>query len=340
MRRISKILIIVSTFLFIGFISCSEKHNSSDKKKISLWPDGPFIKYQDNPILRPTTKFEADKVYNPSVIVEDGRFSMLYRAEGINTGTGVICLAYSEDGFNFQRYQNNPVLVAEHEYEREGVEDPRMVKFGQKYYLTYVGAGDQTPGNICLAISSDLISWEKKGEILQPKSNAWNSRQLKAGAIVPDSVNGKYLMYFQGEKEPWKTRIGIAYSHDLVHWYEPIDTPVMKPRPGHFDSMGTEPGAAMIIDDGILLIYNGWNEDRVHKTGWIVFSAQDPTQILARCEEPLLESEEEWEGHILFTESIVKSNNSWFLHYGVVDSFISVATYTGADPRLKNQMLP
>jgi predicted GH43/DUF377 family glycosyl hydrolase len=264
---------------------------------------------------------------------------MLYRSEGINTGTGVICLAYSDDGINFQRYQENPVLVAEFEYERGGVEDPRIVKIGQNYYMTYVGNDDQTAGNICLAISSDLINWEKKGEILQPKSEAWNSSQLKAGVIVPEMINGKYLMYFQGENAPWETRVGIAFSDDLLNWYEPLGEPVMTPRSGYFDSKGTEPGAAIMIEEGILLFYNGWNEDRDHKTGWVLFSSQDPTQIIARCERALLESEEDWEGHILFTQSVVKNLNTWFLHYGVVDSFISVATYEGKDPQLSKSPL-
>ncbi|MCH8069536.1 MAG: hypothetical protein IID16_09765 [Candidatus Marinimicrobia bacterium] len=46
-----------------------------------------------------------------------------------------------------------------------------------------------------------------------------------------------------------------------------------------------------------MLIYNGWNEEHVHKTGWVIFSKENPTEILARCEEPILESTKDWEGH-------------------------------------------
>lgn len=319
-------------FLSIAFAAISSCQNKTQNTKsmVTLWPNGAFIKYKNNPILQPTAGFESKRVYNPAVIVEDGKFNMLYRAEGINTSTGVIGLAFSEDGFHFERYANNPVIVAEYEYEIGGVEDPRIVKFGDIYYLTYTGAGDKTPGNICLATSTDLINWQKKGEILQPKSDAWNSRQIKSGAIVPAKINGKYVMYFQGEQEPWKTRLGIAFSDDLVHWYEPLDKPIVRPREGYFDSMGTEPGAAVVLKEGILLIYNGWNRELAHKTGWVLFSKENPTVILARCKEPLLESTEEWEGHILFTESIVKHNDTWYLHYGVMDKLIGVATYKGS----------
>lgn len=324
-------------FAFVAVSFCQNK-SSNEKDMITLWPNGPFIKYEHNPILQPSSGFESKSVYNPAVIVEDGKFSMLYRAEGEDTGTGAIGLAFSKDGIHFERYSNNPVIVREYDYEKEGVEDPRLVKFGETYYLTYVGVGIQTPGNICLATSTDLINWAKKGEILQPRSGAWNSHQIKAGAIVPEKINGKYVMYLQGEMEPWKARVGIAYSDDLIHWYEPLHESIMRPRPGYFDSMGTEPGAAVVLEDGILLIYNGWNEEHVHKTGWVVFSKDDPIKILARCEKPILESQENWEGHILFTESIVEYEGNWYLHYGIMDKFIGVAVSHGLINDLKKNL--
>lgn len=294
---------------------------------VNLWSDKPFIKYEHNPILQPSTGFESKSVYNPTVIVENGKFSMLYRAEGEDTGQGAIGLAFSEDGIHFERYANNPVMVREYDYEKEGVEDPRIVKFGDTYYLTYTAIGSRTSGNICIATSKDLIEWDKKGSILQPRSDTWNSYQIKAGAIVPEKINGKYVMYLQGEAEVWKTRVGIAYSDDLIHWQEPLHEPIMHPRPGYFDSKGTEPGAAVVLEERILLIYNGWNDAHVHKTGWVLFSKKEPTEILARCEQPILESTEDWEGHILFTESIVEHQGTWYLHYGIMDKVIGVATF-------------
>ncbi|MCH7763068.1 MAG: hypothetical protein IIB95_04920, partial [Candidatus Marinimicrobia bacterium] len=94
-------------------------------------------------------------------------------------------------------------------------------------------------------------------------------------------------------------------------------------------------GAAVVLEEGILLIYNGWNEEHVHKTGWAIFSKENPQKILARCEAPILESTEDWEGHIVFTESIVEYNGNWYLHYGVMDKVIGVATYRGSIADLK-----
>lgn len=327
---------LIPGFAIAGVSFCQNKP-SKVKKMVTLWPGGSFIKYEHNPIMQPGSGFELKRVYNPAVIVENGKFSMLYRAEGENTGTGAIGLAFSEDGIHFERYSNNPVIVQEYDYEKGGVEDPRLVKFGEKYYLTYTGVDIQAAGNICLATSTDLINWTKEGEILQPHNGAWNSHQIKAGAIVPEKINGKYVMYLQGEKEPWQARIGIAYSDDLIHWYEPLPEPIVRPRVNYFDSMGTEPGAAVVLAEGILLIYNGWDKDHVHKTGWILFSKENPAVVLARCENPILESTEDWEGHIVFTESIVEYDGTWYLHYGIMDKFIGVATYRGSAADLQKK---
>lgn len=66
------------------------------------------------------------------------------------------------------------------------------------------------------------------------------------------------VMYFMGEERPWKTAIGIAYSEDPFHWYEPQDEPVVASRKGYSDYQGVEPGPnPIVVKEGILFIYNG-----------------------------------------------------------------------------------
>lgn len=299
---------------------------------------GPFVDYEGNPVLAPGSDFEAKAVYNPAVIVVDGvpsmnsghRFWMLYRAEAGDECSGRIGLARSEDGTHFTHHPE-PVVVPEYDYEEMGCEDPRLVRIGDTFYLTYVGNSARSgPMHICLATSQDLLHWEKHGSILQP-AHAWDSRQVKAGAILPEKVNGKYVMYFMGEAKPWETSVGIAYSDDLLHWYEPLDEPVLFPRKGYFDSKGVEPGPPpVMLDEGILLVYCGWADDHAYKPGWTLFSREQPGRVLARSDEPILEPAVDWgmrfgvTNHVV-AESLLWHENRWWLYYGAADRVVCLA---------------
>ncbi len=286
--------------------------------------------YEHNPILTPTTGFEAKAVYNPAVVIVDGIFWMLYRAEAGDECTGRIGLAKSEEGIHFSR-RPEPVIVPEYDYEAGGCEDPRIVRIGDAFYLTYVGCPGKGEGcHICLATSKDLVRWEKHGPVLQP-AHAWASRQAKAGAILPQKINGRYVMYFMGEVKPWETAIGIAYSDDLLHWYEPLEEPVLLPRQGYFDSKGVEPGPPpVLLDEGVLLVYNGWGEDHTYKPGWALFSGEQPGKILARSDEPILEPAVNWgerfgcTNHIV-AESLLWRKGRWWLYYGAADRVVCLA---------------
>lgn len=81
----------------------------------------------DQPILLPQgSGFESAGVFNPAVTRAGGRYVMLYRAQD---GQGVSRLGYatSKDGVHFTR-KAQPVLSPEADYERGGVEDPRIVR--------------------------------------------------------------------------------------------------------------------------------------------------------------------------------------------------------------------
>jgi predicted GH43/DUF377 family glycosyl hydrolase len=265
-------------------------------------------------------------VFNPTVIQVGSQLAMIYRRNGSRTVGSRFQLAFSDDGRTFVPYAGNPVMVPDQQYDYNGCEDPRVVRFDEVYYLTYGGNWGHAYTGQCLATSTDLIHWDKKGVALQPQG--WNN-QAKAGVIVPEMIGGKYIMYFAGQAKEWQPSIGMAVSKDLVHWTQPLDHSLMSARPDYFDSLGVECGATpIVLPEGILLIYNGWNPAHVHKTGWVLFSKNDPSKVLKRCEAPFIEPQFAYEidgRHVFtFTEGAVFFKGLWRFYYGGADKWIGV----------------
>jgi hypothetical protein len=188
------------------------------------YPLGPFTRDPANPILRPTSRpWESRFVFNPAAIVEGGRIQLLYRAQGEDLRSS-IGLATSSDGIHFRR-REEPVLVATEPYELPGgCEDPRVVRIGRTYYMTYTGY-DGTSARLCLATSRDLVHWTKHGPMFADfETRGTGKPWSKSGAIltrpVRDPATGRrrYVMYF-GDKD-----IYYAWSDDLIHWTPgPVD---------------------------------------------------------------------------------------------------------------------
>jgi len=290
-----------------------------------------FDDYPGNPVIPPDESSGVKGRYNPAVIVVDGVFYLFYRQVMTSDKiTGRIYLTKSRDGVNFTG-EPELVIYPEYDYEIYGCEDPRIVKVGNLFCLTYVGnSARYRTGNICLATSSDLIHWEKHGSILQVGRD-WDSGQVKAGVIVPEKIKGKYVMYFMGEERPWEGgKIGIAYSDDLINW-EKEDEPVLLPRKECFDSKAIEPGTNPILtEEGILMIYNGWGEDTSYKPFAVLFSKEDPSKVLERGDEPVLTPRKDWgkvfgcDGHIV-AEGLIEHGGYWWLYYGAADRAICLA---------------
>jgi predicted GH43/DUF377 family glycosyl hydrolase len=283
-----------------------------------------------NPIMAPRGDgFEAAGVFNPAVIKKDGKFVMLYRAQD-KGGTSRLGYAHSTDGIHFVR-RSEPVLVPETDYEKDGgVEDPRIVKIGSTYFLTYT-AYNKKDAQLCLATSKDLIHWKRKGVIMPAYKGRWNVGWPKAGAILSEKIKGRYWMYFLGDSSKDVHETGVAYSNDLIHWTEVLDQPLVRRRPGYFDAKVVEPGPPPIMTkQGILLIYNGANDKDVFATGWVLFDKNDPTRILARSDKPIFTVAQEWERigqvpNVVFVEGVVTVGNRWLFYYGGADKYVGVA---------------
>ena len=298
---------------------------------LALGTLSPLARVSKEPILSPQGDgFESAGVFNPAVLRYRGKFVMLYRAQDRN-GTSRLGYAESGDGVHFTR-RAQPVLSPEEPYERDGgVEDPRLVEMDGAFYLTYTGY-NKKDAQLCLAASSDLEHWTRKGVILPAYQGRWNVGWTKSGAILDRKIQGKYWMYFLADAKDHPNQMGVASSEDLVHWTEPLDRPVAATRPAMFDSRVAEPGPPPILtDDGILLIYNGADDQLVYRTGWILFDKNDPTRIVRRSDKPLFQPEMTWEKvgqapNVVFVEGWVRERERWLLYYGGADKYVGVAT--------------
>jgi beta-1,2-mannosidase len=293
-------------------------------------PFGAWHRVSDVAVIAPRGHgWEAAGTFNPAVAMRGGKIVMLYRAQD-KQGTSRLGYAESVDGVHFTR-RDDSVLSPAEDYEKDGgVEDPRLVQFGDIYYLTYTGY-NKKDAQLCLAISTDLIHWDRRGVILPAYKGNWNVKWTKSGAIVPEKIDGKYWMYFLGTTADNKDQAGLASSPDLLHWTEATQTPALPVRPGRFDSRVAEPGPAPIVTpNGILLIYNGADDNLVYRTGIAIFDRNDPRKLLWRSEEPIFSPEKEWEKvgqvpNVVFVEGVLKEKNRYRFYYGGADKYVGVA---------------
>ncbi|MGH3588447.1 MAG: glycoside hydrolase family 130 protein [Pseudonocardia sp.] len=300
------------------------------------YPFGPFTPWAQNPVLRPGRHhWESANVYNPAAIVVDGRVALLYRAHADDIVSS-LGLAWSDDGYSFET-EPDPVLVPEHDWERYGCEDPRVVLIDGTYYCTYTG-WDRHTARLCLATSTDLRTWEKHGPMVPGINTFAGVRETpgpdwsKGGVILPEPVDGRWLMWF-GEGN-----VHLATSTDLLHW-DASPEPVLRPEPGTFmgDLVETGPQPVLTRTGHALLMHNSAVEldggGVRYACGQVLIDPHRPGTVVAKLVEPWLEpsTAEELSGlvdNVTFVEGLVHHRGTWFAYYGQSDTTIGVATFT------------
>jgi len=288
----------------------------------------------DQPVLHPAAaRWMQAGAFNPAAIMVDGKTVLLFRARDAGN-TSRIGYAESPDGLHF-KVDPRPVLEPAAAYERGGgVEDPRVVRIGAIYYMTYT-AYNLHDAQLCLATSADLRHWQRRGVMLPAYHGAWITGWTKSGAILPERVGGKWWMYYLGTRRDTDGKerdyMGLASSADLLHWSDATQQPVLDRRPGAFDERVMEPGPPPLMTSaGILLLYNGANDKLVYGPGWILFDKSDPRRVLARCEKPFALPSLPWERvgtvpNVIFLEGATpRSGNPLDLtgYYGAADQYV------------------
>ena len=144
-------------------------------------------------LLSPTQNdFESNGVLNPGIYQEGNDVHIFYRAvEDGNFST--IGYAKANGPTNIVERQQQPLISIQFDYEKHGVEDPRIVKIEGTYYLTYTAYnGINALG--ALAVSNDLKHFEKKG-IFTPPVN-YNEYKCHLEHCNQEKLNPKYYYYY------------------------------------------------------------------------------------------------------------------------------------------------
>lgn len=141
-------------------------------------------------ILEKTTLgFENTGVLNPAIIKVNDTIHMFYRAISKDNFSSIgHCIL--KDGLIPINRSEIPILFPQYEYEKQGVEDPRIVKIDDTYYLTYT-AYDGINALGALAISKDLVTWEKRG-LIAPQ---YSYDEFKHLAESREEISEKYFRY-------------------------------------------------------------------------------------------------------------------------------------------------
>jgi len=104
---------------------------------------------------------ERGGCFSGTSIEHDGKLYLFY------TGTAkqgdefaqTQCMAYSEDGLCFEKYDNNPVIVAPPGYDQANFRDPKVWKH-EDYYYMLCGAKKDNLAKALIYKSKDLLEWE------------------------------------------------------------------------------------------------------------------------------------------------------------------------------------
>jgi predicted GH43/DUF377 family glycosyl hydrolase len=235
----------------------------------------------------------------------------------------------NKDGFNIEDIADKPIFTGKTNDGDYGVEDPRIVKIGNKYIMTYVSVSENEGVSTSLAVSTDLKKWDRKGIIFRETN--------KDVAIFPEKIKGKYVALHrpQGFYIFSKPSIWISYSPDLIYWGK--EKSIIQPRPNSWETEKIGAGPPPIkTKKGWLLIYHGVKkvkDKKIYSAGAVLLDLKNPEKIIARspADKPLITPSKSYEkkglvSNVIFPTGAVPSldKKDLLIYSGGADSVISV----------------
>jgi beta-1,2-mannobiose phosphorylase / 1,2-beta-oligomannan phosphorylase len=296
-----------------------------------------IVRFPGNPIItpRPGYFWEQGGTINPAAIELNGMIHILYRAVS-DKNVSTIGYAMSHDGLSIDERLEKPIYFPRMPFEIKagsdrdyGCEDPRVMKIGDRVYMTYTAYDGSTPRVAVSSISEGDFLARRWGQWSEPRIITPPGIADKDAAILPERFRNRYMIFH---------RVGESVCADFVSTLdfaeEVVDEciEIIDPRRGMWDGGKVGISAPPVkTDRGWLLLYHGVSWSTTYRVGAVLLDLNDPTVILARTAIPLFEPEEEYERkglvpNVVFPCGLVVRGNTAYIYYGGGDSVIGVAT--------------
>jgi predicted GH43/DUF377 family glycosyl hydrolase len=229
-------------------------------------------------------------------------------------------LARSKDGIHFE-IADKPAVFPSAEEESWGMEDPRITQIGNTYYISYTSVTKNGPATSLIS-TKNFMNYERHGIIFAPEN--------KDVTIFPEKIRGEYTAFNRpvpsaiGNPEMW-----IARSPDLIHWGEQKHFCGLSEEAGDRWDDGRIGGGAVPFktERGWVFIYHAADQNDRYCLGAMLLDRNDPSKVLAKTSEPILQPEEEYEktgffGNVVFTCGCLYKDGMVILYYGAADDKI------------------
>jgi predicted GH43/DUF377 family glycosyl hydrolase len=325
-----------------------------------------MVKVRKHGIILESTnrEFESHSVLNPATIREGDDVHMFYRAvkEGNCSSIGY---ARFDGPLDIAERAKKPVLSPKYKYDKQGMEDPRIVRIGDTYYMTYV-AYDGKDTITAYATSRDLKKFKRKG-IITPRMS-YNV----AGRLMHESeVKEKYFWFESYYKDtigedillrdkdvfffPKKIRGKFVVFHRIIpdiqlaffrsfselnngFWKDYLRNiskhVILEPRYWH-ESRNIGGGCPPVeTKKGWVVIYHAVedsNQGKTYHAAAALLDRRDPRKVIGHLKKPLFSPEEEWEcrgvvDRVVFPTGTAVFGKRLYIYYGAADKVVAVAS--------------
>ena len=146
-----------------------------------------FVRHPGNPIITPgDVPGMVNAVFNPGATVFEGETLLLMRVED-RTGRSNLMVARSPDGYdNWTVDPDRGMFASTSSFEEHsGIEDPRITRVGDEYFIVYTGYSSDGP-LVMLASTRDFVHFERHGILQSPDD--------KDAALFPVRFDGRWAL--------------------------------------------------------------------------------------------------------------------------------------------------
>lgn len=242
-----------------------------------------------------------------------------YKKKDYLTTLSYLRLVNSKDGIHFKEPEEGySPIFGKGELETFGIEDCRVASMPDGFSLSFTEVSEFGVG-VGLIRTNDWKNFSRYGMIFPPHN--------KDCALFDEKVNGRYYaLHRPSSPELGGNYIWLAESPDLIHWGK--HKCIATTRPGSWDSARVGAGAAPIrTDKGWLEIYHGADKDHRYCLGALLLDINDPSVVLARSKDPVMEPIQLYEqtgffGNVVFTNGHYVKGDDIFMYYGASDEVI------------------